>query len=242
MENNHDISDELLAKYLSGKASPEERETVLAYLAENDERVEDFANMTAAVELQCDAEAAMIKRQRTVRRMWVGLSAAAVVIAAVCFFAVRNLLSTRPEDGGVLIAGNTDSATVNVVEPVENDSLMKEISNPQSAQPNWQGFDQKNYASKEAKTGYCTIVVPKNQEYRIGAKQSHFDFNWHTDAVRQQFELRTVNGQVVYSATADGYVDFNATEYRKYGQLAWNLKVTFADDSQWETGGDVVFE
>ena len=242
MENNHDISDELLAKYLSGKASPEERETVLAYLAENDERVEDFANMTAAVELQCDAEAAMIKRQRTVRRMWVGVSAAAVVVLAVCFFAVRNLLPTSPESGDVLVASNTDSVTINVVEPVENDSLTKDNVASQSAQPNWQGLAQKNYAVGDSKSGYCKVVVPKQQEYRISSQQSFFDFSWHTDAEKQLFELKTTSGQVLYSEAADGYVRFSAEDYRQYGHLVWNLKVTFAVDSPWEMGGTIVFE
>ena len=52
MEDNKHISDELLAKYLSGKASAEEEEWVLDYLAENDENLEDFLTMATAAKMQ----------------------------------------------------------------------------------------------------------------------------------------------------------------------------------------------
>ena len=48
-ENKH-ISDEVLARYLSGKATAEEETAVLDYLSENDERVEDLLAMSAAIE------------------------------------------------------------------------------------------------------------------------------------------------------------------------------------------------
>ncbi len=239
MESNHNISDELLAKYLSGKATPEESEVVLAYLAEHDERVEDFASMVAAVELQRDAEAAMKTRRRTLRRMWVGVSAAAAVVLAVCFFAVRTM-QPRSDDGN-LVATNADTAAVIVPEQNMPDTLMEEPS-VSPANPNWHGLAQKNYAVGDSKSGYCKVVVPKQQEYRISSQQSFFDFSWHTDAEKQLFELKTTSGQVLYSEAADGYVRFSAEDYRQYGHLVWNLKVTFAVDSPWEMGGTIVFE
>ena len=182
----------------------------------------------------------MTTRRRTLRRMWVGVSAAAVVVLAVCFFAVRSM-QIRP-DNSRLVAGNAD--TTAVIGPEQNmpDSLLEEPSVPPTNNPDWHGLAQKNYAAGESKSGYCKVVVPKQHEYRVGSHQSFFDFSWHTDAEKQLFELKKTDGQVVYSEAANGYVQISAEDYRQYGELVWKLKVTFADGLQWETSGTVVFE
>ena len=40
----------MIARFLSGKATPEEELAVLDYMSENDERIEDLLAMSAAVE------------------------------------------------------------------------------------------------------------------------------------------------------------------------------------------------
>ena len=72
-ENKH-ISDELLARYLSGKATPEEESAVLDYLSESDERVEDLLAMSAAIETTKQQD-----DKTKVRPLWPALSAAASV-------------------------------------------------------------------------------------------------------------------------------------------------------------------
>lgn len=79
------VTDEMLARYLSGKATPEEESVVLDYLSENDERVEDLLAMSAAIET-CSTGVEESKSQkveeskgRRVRPLWPALSAAASV-------------------------------------------------------------------------------------------------------------------------------------------------------------------
>ena len=45
------VTDEMVARYLSGEATPEEESAVLDYMSENDEHIEDLLAMTAAVEI-----------------------------------------------------------------------------------------------------------------------------------------------------------------------------------------------
>jgi anti-sigma factor RsiW len=89
-ENKH-ISDEVLARYLSGKATAEEETAVLDYLSESDERVEELLAMTAAIETtrQQDDETTRRRDNKTtrlrdnkttrVRPLWPVISAAASV-------------------------------------------------------------------------------------------------------------------------------------------------------------------
>lgn len=79
MNNRYDISDEMLARYLSGKATPEEVAVVLDYLSENDEHLDDFLAMSAAVEQFNEA-----KPKRRVRPLWPTLSIAACVTLFLC--------------------------------------------------------------------------------------------------------------------------------------------------------------
>ncbi|MBQ6069588.1 MAG: hypothetical protein IJK84_08805 [Bacteroidales bacterium] len=68
------VSDETIARYLNGTATPQEMEAVLAYLSEQDERVDDLLAMTAAVE-----QFAPHKPKKRLRPLWPAISAAASV-------------------------------------------------------------------------------------------------------------------------------------------------------------------
>lgn len=83
------VTDEMIARYLSGKATPEEESAVLDYLSENDERFEDLLAMSAAIELNSteSKENASVKLSpftshlspQRKRPLWPALSAAASV-------------------------------------------------------------------------------------------------------------------------------------------------------------------
>lgn len=73
---NHPITDEQLARYMSGLSSSEETQTVLDSLAEDDEQVEDFLNIVESVEMQLKSE----KPQRPTWFRWQYWSAAAAVL------------------------------------------------------------------------------------------------------------------------------------------------------------------
>lgn len=79
MNRNADISDEMIARYLSGKASPEEEAAVLDYLAESDERLDDILAMSAAAEINREE-----KQMHHIRPLWPTLSIAASVILFLC--------------------------------------------------------------------------------------------------------------------------------------------------------------
>lgn len=70
------VTDEMIARYLSGKATPEEESAVLDYMSENDGNLDDLLTITAAVEQfgKRDTE-----RKSHVRSLWPAISAAASV-------------------------------------------------------------------------------------------------------------------------------------------------------------------
>ena len=70
------VTDEMIARHLSGKATPEEESAVLDYMSENDEHLEDLLAISAAVE-QFGQQKTEYKRR--VRPLWPALSAAASV-------------------------------------------------------------------------------------------------------------------------------------------------------------------
>lgn len=74
------ITDEQLARYMSGLSDLKEESEVLEALSHDDESIEDFANMVAAVELQLDSER---KAKPSIFSRWQYWSAAAVLLLLV---------------------------------------------------------------------------------------------------------------------------------------------------------------
>ena len=90
MENKKEISDELLAKYLSGQCTEAEESEVLDYMSQNDENIDDLTNIVAAIETQKKTTRLATK---TVTRRFIPWSAAASVLLLIglaWFFATRN--------------------------------------------------------------------------------------------------------------------------------------------------------
>ncbi|MCR5445799.1 MAG: hypothetical protein K6E96_09030 [Bacteroidales bacterium] len=76
MSQKTDTSDEMIARYLSGKATPEEEAAILDYIAESDENFDDFLAMSAAVE---QSRKQKTEHKSRIRPLWPALSAAASV-------------------------------------------------------------------------------------------------------------------------------------------------------------------
>ena len=90
MENKKEISDELLAKYLSGQCTEAEESEVLDYMSQSDENIDDLMNIVAAIETQKKTTRLATK---TVTRRFIPWSAAASVLLLIglaWFFATRN--------------------------------------------------------------------------------------------------------------------------------------------------------
>lgn len=79
-DQNQHITDEQLASYLSGRATPEEEAAVLDYLSESDEHLDDFLAMSAAVEVNKEEK----QQKHHIRPLWPALSIAASVILFLC--------------------------------------------------------------------------------------------------------------------------------------------------------------
>ena len=75
------VTDEMIARYLSGKATPEEESAVLDYMSENDERLNDLLAMSASVE-QFGGQ--QFEQKKRIRPLWTALSIAASIALVIC--------------------------------------------------------------------------------------------------------------------------------------------------------------
>lgn len=251
MESDHKISDELLAKYLSGQASPEEAELALTYLSENDENLEDLTAMVAAVELQRDADAAArhAAKVRLRRRvLWTLSSAAAVALFIVAGWALWPRGNTP--DNSSTLATRTDtlpkhqSATSTHAENANGQASSSAEVRTATATPGWQEIPSKDYAAGHVKTNFCTMSSPASTACIIPNNRATFDFSWDTDAVNQMFTLSDQRGALLFSADVDDddYIKFNTSDYKKYGEIHWRLSLTFADGTVGQKQGIITFE
>ncbi len=248
MKSEPNLSDELLAKYLSGKTSPEETEQVLSFLAENDENLEDFTQICAAIEVQKSAEKTAFSQKKAFRRriLWVASSAAAIaLIVVVALFAFHT------NENSNWVAQQTDSTQKTMVLPKfesidnQNDSTVKKVKKKSNAlTPNWRGEPSKNYAEGTSKTGFCTMITPSQNVSSVSFHRTYFDFSWSTDAVRETLILKDENGQTLYREEMqnEDYVKFKVADYQKYGKLSWTLVLTYSSGATETKTGDIVFE
>ena len=90
MENKKEISDELLAKYLSGQCTEAEEAEVLDYMSQSDENVDDLTNIVAAIEAQ--KKAAVLAPKKETRRFipWSAAASVLLLIGLAWFFTTRN--------------------------------------------------------------------------------------------------------------------------------------------------------
>lgn len=246
MKPEHNLSDELLAKYLAGKTSPEETEQVLSFLAENDGNLDDFAQICAAIEVQKSAEMAASAHKKAVRRriLWVASSAAAIALIVVVA-----LFAFQPKENSNWVAQQTDSTQNTIIVPEsefvdnQNDSVIEKETNNAIA-PNWRGEQPKNYAEGTSKTGFCTMITPSRNVYAVSTQRTYFDFSWSTDAVRETLTLKDETGQIRYREEMqnEDYVKLKVADYQKYGKLSWALVLTYSSGATETKTGDIVFE
>ena len=199
MENDNNISDELLAKYLSGSTTPEETEQVLAYLADNDENIEDFSTICEAVECQHDAEKSVHQRRLRRRILWIGSSAAAAVAAIIiCLFALK-----MGGDGSNanLLADTNDSIRkgAEVALPISNDSLENSKVKPSNGTEKdvidsriavQKEASAPSYADGMARTHFARMIYPFKEVQYVAAGRKSVGFKWDSDAVKVRLTIR----------------------------------------------------
>lgn len=110
----------MIARYLSGKATPDEEAAVLDYMSENNERLEELLAMTAAVE-QFGKE----KPERHVRLLWPSLSIAASVVL-VFFLGFRFLHNATPSGSSLSVDHSPSyAASDTMMDTITNDRLVE---------------------------------------------------------------------------------------------------------------------
>ena len=248
MEHKQRISDELLAKYLAGKTTPEETEQVLVYLSDGDGNVEELECICEAIEVQKTAErVSWLKETHSRRQILWGISSAAAIAIIVLIVAFVGFQGTRQNDSIVV---QVDTAQVVVPlrdlgNGVEEKKQKQADANNVLPTPNWQGDKVKNYAGNHDKQEYCKMILPSQELYRVSVERAYFDFHWTTDAVEQTMTLKDENGVVLYQkdlAVDDDYMKFKVSDYRQYGKIQWTLSVSYESGKTECKNGVICFE
>ncbi len=199
MENDHNISDELLAKYLSGSTTPEETEQVLAYLAADDENIEDFSKICEAVKCQHDSERSVHQRRLRRRILWIGSSvAAAVAVIFICLFALKmggdgnnaNLLADA-NDSIRKSSGNTST--------ISSDSLENSRVKPSNGTgkdvldsriPVQKEVPAPTYADGMNRAHFARMIYPFKDVQYVTVGRKSVGFKWDSDAVKVRLTIR----------------------------------------------------
>ena len=231
MDPKKTISDELLAKYLDGKTTPEETELVLQYLSESDEHIAELADICEAIEVQHDAEKSV--RRRTLRTRWwlvAPVAAAVALLVILLTLPYRNL----PQGGGELVAEQTDSIldmpqTESTDAPLKSDnSTDASSSNP--ASPVQNAVPPKRYAGTEAKTDYVNLIYPYKTIHYISSGRKSVDFRWESDAISVRLIVKDGEANLLYDKVIKGedhcYWPVPSVEKPIFD---WQLIFTFAD-------------
>ena len=90
MENKKVISDELLAKYLSGQCTEAEEAEVLDYMSQSDENIDDLTNIVAAIEAQKKATSPATKEETHRFIPWAAAASVLLLVGLAWFFTTRN--------------------------------------------------------------------------------------------------------------------------------------------------------
>lgn len=225
------ISDELLAKYLDGKTTPEETELVLQYLSENDEHITELADICEAIEVQHDTE--KIVRRRTPRTRWwlvAPVAAAVALLVILLTLPYRNL----PQGGGELVAEQTDTIpdvtqTEDAAVPLESDDRT-DSSSSKSARTVQKAVPPKIYAGTEAKTDYVNLIYPYKTIHYISSGRKSVDFRWDSDAINVHLIIKDGKSNLLYDKVIKGedhcYWPVPSIEEPIFD---WQLIFTFAD-------------
>lgn len=114
MNDKHEISDELLTKYISGQCTEAEEAGVLDYMAQNDENVDDLLNIVAAVEAQKKADALEANKKKRRAIPWAAAASVLLVVGLAWFFTTRNSgmqIEKAPTYAAQDTIGQTDTIT-----------------------------------------------------------------------------------------------------------------------------------
>ena len=241
MEDNKHISDELLAKYLSGKASAEEEERVLDFLAENDENLEDFLTMATAAKMQHQGEQTSEKHHH----YWIKWAAAAAAVVAIVLLGVFAFQHNGSDDNylakeqhgqdeqvteEITKIDTTDSTGDISVSPV---STQQSIAHPQVNEP-------KHYADSARKKNFTNMIYPSSQLTSISEYLQSLNFRWNTDAVEIHLLVKTENESTLVDQKLGTAKYYKLSLPKDADTLQWQATFTYSDGKSQVKKGKII--
>lgn len=248
MNGKINISDELIAKYLSGMASPDEEAAVLDYLSENDEHLEDLLNMSTAIELQHkdnDNSKTAIQRPKH-RYLWYVPAAA----AAIALFILIGTFLFHPKQlpDNQLVQEETITNSTQTPAPVSIDSTdTEESTTPASTQRNPipKIQEPKHYADSARKRNYATMLYPSTKVTSVSEQRQSVTFRWNTDAVDIHLQVKSSDNQTLVDQKLGAAKYYGLSLPKETDTLKWQATFTYSDGTsstkegtiiRWDTG------
>ena len=240
MEEKKHISDELLAKYMSGKASSEEEAAVLDYLAENDNNLEDFIHINEALRLNNLVESNERRKRRKVVK-YISAAAAVALLVIVSLFAIHRFdgQSDQFAQEQTPSVFETDSTIVNP----NSDSVkpaMDVNSNSQIPEQTPVTIEPKHYADSSHKVKYANMIYPSKKRTSISKEKKQVDFRWNTDAVAIHLNVRSDDGKLVTDQHFATEKYYNLTLPDNVDTVLWQATFTYADGTTSEQNGMII--
>lgn len=230
----------MLAKYMSGMATPEEEEAVLAYLSENEENLEDFKNMGEAVMLNDFASKKETKsRQRFTRYLYAAAAIALLVI--VCLVAINRNPNQNDQFAQQSPNKETTDTTVvqstnNIKEPT-NSEAQSQISTSERMPST---MEPKHYADSSHKSNYANMVYPTKKRTMISKEKKNVNFRWNTDAVGVHLSVRSDDGKWVKDMQLAKEKYFTVSLPENVDTLMWHVVFTYDDGTSSEESGMIM--
>lgn len=234
-----DISDELLAKYLSGKTSPEEEEMVLSYLGDNEDGLEDLKNITASVELHHT-----MQKRNSSKNVWKWVAGIASA-AAVAMLVVTGIYFSKQDNG----SGNTfvqnqqtstqqDSLKTVTADTSKVTDADNEINRESPQTPSY--VEPKHYADSAKKKNYANMIYPPSKLQSISNQKKSVSFRWNTDAIDVHLSVKSGDERVLIDQKLGPVRYFNFTLPDPDDTLKWQAVFTYADGSSTTKEGTII--
>ena len=229
MKNKKEISDEALARYISGLSSADEETRVLDFMAESDENVGDLMNIADAVRIQQEAEKqAGTKTEGTHRfalrpiywRYGIGGSEPVIVASAD---------STKTE----II---TDSTRLDATSP-SDDGLLAENKGGAKKPASGDGMydihqDQNAMASQGSKAEALSLeVVTPRRSHEVCLRGDKLSFSWHSNGAKTELILLDDEMELLRRIDVTGResIDINTTSLSNVDTLHWRIEARSAN-------------
>ena len=244
MKNKKEISDEALARYISGLSSADKETRVLDFMAESDENVGDLMNIADAVRIQQEAEKQAGTKTEGTHRFalrpiyW----AAASVLVAVTILGVWRYGIGGSEPVIVASADSTkteiitDSTRLDATSP-SDDGLLAENKGGAKKPASGDGMydihqDQNAMASQGSKAEALSLeVVTPRRSHEVCLRGDKLSFSWHSNGAKTELILLDDEMELLRRIDVTGResIDINTTSLSDVDTLHWRIEARSAN-------------